>query len=231
MKKIVFLSVVIMLTAFVMAAQAESRPGVMPELVIDNGLKDCGCPPCCDKEVILDSDKDGVPDNLDKCPDTPEGVTVDKDGCPLDSDKDGVYDYKDKCPDTPYGLKVDEVGCSHEKLSIALNVEFDTAKAVVKEKYNGEIKKVADFMKKYPSTKAEIAGHTDNIGKEEYNKKLSQARADSIKQYLIDKFGIDSSRLSAVGYGFDKPIADNATEEGRQKNRRVEAVLETVQVR
>jgi len=238
MKKIGVLVFIIMMMAVVTAAQAEVRAGGLPPLVIDNSIKDCSCPPCCN---VLDSDKDGVPDNLDKCPNTPEGVAVDKDGCPLDSDKDGVPDYLDKCPDTPAGVAVDKDGCPppvekkqeaqapvQEKISIALNVEFDTAKAVVKKKYHDNIKKVADFMKAYPETNAVIEGHTDNIGNEDYNVKLSQDRANSIRQYLIDNFGIDASRLTATGYGPNRPIASNDTEEGRQKNRRVQAVIETV---
>jgi OOP family OmpA-OmpF porin len=113
-------------------------------------------------------------------------------------------------------------------VTIALNVEFDTNKAVVKEIYNNDIKKVADFMKAYPKTTAVIEGHTDNISSAEYNQKLSQARANSVRQYLINNFGIKASRLSAVGYGLTKPIASNDTEEGRQKNRRVQAVIKTV---
>ncbi|MFZ2398334.1 MAG: OmpA family protein [Smithella sp.] len=115
-----------------------------------------------------------------------------------------------------------------EKVTITLNVQFDTNKAVIKEKYNDDIKKVADFMKEFPDTTAEIGGHTDNIASAEYNQKLSQARADSVRQYLINNFGIKASRLSAVGYGLTKPIAGNDTEEGRQKNRRVQAVIKTV---
>jgi OOP family OmpA-OmpF porin len=201
-------------------------------------------------EVIVDSDKDGVPDNLDKCPNTPFGVAVDKDGCPLDSDHDGVPDFLDKCPNTPAGAAVDKDGCSseqkqeakvvvtepplQEKVSIALNVEFDTAKAVIKKKYHDEIKKVADFMKAHPETNAVIEGHTDNVDRHNdpsRNIKLSQARADSIRQYLIDKFEINASRITAVGYGPSKPIASNDTEEGRKKNRRVQAVIEAVKTK
>ena len=185
-----------------------------------------GCP--------LDSDKDGVPDYLDKCPNTPAGVAVDKDGCPPDSDKDGVPDYLDKCPDTPAGAIVDENGCVHEKVSMTLNVEFDTAKAVIKKKYHNELKKVADFIKAFPGTNAVIEGHTDNVDRfnnPENNIRLSQARADSVRQYLIDNFGIDASRITAVGYGPDKPIASNDTKEGRQKNRRVHAVIETMKIK
>ncbi|MBM4272631.1 MAG: OmpA family protein [Deltaproteobacteria bacterium] len=193
-----------------------------------------GCP--------LDSDGDGVPDYLDKCPDTPRGKKVDKDGCHteemkvereapavVDSDGDGVPDAADKCPDTPKGVKVDKDGCPiQEKVRITLDVKFDTGKAVIKPRYHKEIKKLADFMIKYPETKATIEGHTDNVGKEAANVKLSQARADSIKNYLVKKFKIAPSRLEAVGYGPKKPIASNKTADGRQKNRRVEAEIDTV---
>jgi outer membrane protein OmpA-like peptidoglycan-associated protein len=119
-----------------------------------------------------------------------------------------------------------------EKITITLNVKFDTAKTVVKKKYHNDIKRVADFMKAYPATTAVIEGYTDNVDKfnnPENNIKLSQARADNVRQYLVDNFGIDASRITAVGYGPDKPIASNDTKKGRQKNRRVQAVIETVQ--
>jgi OOP family OmpA-OmpF porin len=122
----------------------------------------------------------------------------------------------------------------HEKISIALNVKFDTAKFDVKKKYHNEIKKVANFMKAYPGTKAVIEGHTDNVdvfNNKDNNIRLSQARADSIRNYLVDNFGIDASRITAVGYGPDKPIASNDTKEGRQQNRRVQAVIETVEIK
>jgi len=122
---------------------------------------------------------------------------------------------------------IDCPGCE-TLVTIALDVEFDTNKAIVKDKYRNEIKKVADFMKKYPNTTAVIEGHTDNVYTAEYNQKLSQARAYSVRQYLINNFGIKASRLTAVGYGLTKPIASNNTEEGRQKNRRVQAVIKAM---
>jgi OOP family OmpA-OmpF porin len=172
-----------------------------------------------------------VCDGLDKCPNTPLGCIVDKDGCPIDSDNDGVCDGLDKCPNTPAGAIVDKDGCMHEKITINLDVEFDFDKYVVKDKYNGEIKKVADFMKEFPKTTAAIEGHTDNVGTAAYNEKLSKKRANSVRQYLINNFGIKASRLTATGYGFTKPIASNDTDEGRQRNRRVQAVLEAIEIK
>jgi OOP family OmpA-OmpF porin len=186
-------------------------------------VDDDGCP--------IDSDHDGVPDCMDKCPNTPQGCIVDKDGCPIDSDHDGVPDCMDKCPNTPAGAIVDKDGCMHEKVTIRLDVEFDTAKWDVKEKYRDEIRKVADFMKEHPKSIASIDGHTDNVGKAPYNLGLSKNRANSVRQYLINNFGIKASRLTATGYGLTRPIASNDTEEGRQKNRRVEAVLEAIDIK
>jgi len=174
----------------------------------------------------MDTDGDGVYDDRDRCPDTPRGVKVDSDGCPLDTDGDGVPDYKDECPDTPKGAKVDEKGCPEQltkEICIILNIEFDFDKADIKPQYHDDIKKVADCMTEYPDTTAVIEGHTDNKGDEAYNLKLSQMRAEAVMQYLIDEFGVAPERLTAKGFGESQPIADNSTEEGRQKNRRVYA--------
>jgi len=173
-----------------------------------------------------DTDGDGVIDKLDQCPDTPAGVKVDEVGCPLDSDKDGVYDYLDKCPDTPIELKVDKDGCPM-KVTINLNVLFDFDKSDIKPKYHNEIKRVADYMNAYPWEKATLEGHTDSKGTDAYNQKLSQRRVDAVQKYLVEKFGISADRLKAVGYGESRPIATNDTDEGRQLNRRVQAVMET----
>ena len=113
-----------------------------------------------------------------------------------------------------------------EPVVITLNIEFATGKSAIKPKYHDEIKKVADYMTENPDTKAVIEGYTDNVGKAAANVKLSRARANSVKGYLVKKFGIDASRLDAAGYGPKKPIASNKTADGRQKNRRVEARIE-----
>ena len=107
-----------------------------------------------------------------------------------------------------------------------IDVKFKTNKADIVPKYDGELAEFADVLKKNPDLNVTIEGYTDNVGTAKYNKKLSQRRAESVKKYLVDKFGIDASRLKAVGYGLEKPIASNKTEEGRKKNRRVEAVVD-----
>lgn len=116
-----------------------------------------------------------------------------------------------------------------EKICMTLNVEFDFDKSDVKSKYHGVLEKVAEFMKQYPQTTTVIEGHTDNRGKYEYNIRLSERRAESVKNYLVEKFGVEASRLSTKGYGYTKPVATNATAAGRQKNRRIDAVFECVQ--
>jgi len=169
-----------------------------------------------------DSDKDGVYDDADKCPGTPEGAPVDSVGCPLDSDGDGVYDYLDKCPGTKKGYKVNAEGCF---IAATLNVNFKTNSADIADGYDQEISDFAEFLKANPSVHVEIQGHTDSAGKDAYNQKLSQKRADSIVKELINKYGIESSRLTAVGYGETQPIAPNDTPENMLKNRRIETVV------
>jgi OOP family OmpA-OmpF porin len=173
-----------------------------------------------------DADMDGVVDSADRCPGTPDGVSVDAAGCPLDSDGDGVYDYQDQCPDTKASLKVDEKGCPMaltESVSIDLTVTFDNNSEVVKESFFEEIKSVADFMNQYEGTSVVIEGHTDDRGSAEYNRNLSDRRAKAVAKVLVERFGIDSSRVSAIGYGEAQPIASNDTAEGRVTNRRVVA--------
>jgi len=118
-----------------------------------------------------------------------------------------------------------------EHLCMSLLVEFDSGKADIRPQYRDEIAKVAEYMKKYPTTTALIEGHTDNVGGYEYNMKLSQKRADNVVKYLVDNFGIDRSRLTAKGYGYTRAIAYNKTAEGRQKNRRINAVIDCVTVK
>ncbi len=145
-----------------------------------------------------------------------------------DADGDGIPDSRDKCPGTSAGAKVDADGCYiiiEKPVTIRLEVLFDFDKSVVKPEYYPEIKKVADFMKQYPMTDTVIEGHTDSVGTAAYNLSLSQRRAEAVRQVLIDQFKVDASRLTSVGYGEERPIADNRTAEGRQLNRRVVAVV------
>jgi OOP family OmpA-OmpF porin len=115
-----------------------------------------------------------------------------------------------------------------DRLCVNLNMEFDTGKADIKPQYRDEIAKVGDFMKQYPTTTAVIEGHTDNVGSYDYNMKLSQQRAENVVDYLVKNFGIEKSRLEAKGYGYTRRIAYNSTPEGRQKNRRINAIIDCI---
>jgi OmpA-OmpF porin, OOP family len=147
---------------------------------------------------------------------------------PLDSDGDGVTDDIDKCPNTPRGREVDATGCEfalHKTESMRLDINFATDKAEITEAYKGEVEKAAKFLKHYGNVKAEIAGYTDTTGSHMHNAKLSQRRADAVRDMLITSYNIEAGRLTAVGYAESNPIATNATAEGRAQNRRVIAVM------
>jgi OOP family OmpA-OmpF porin len=171
------------------------------------------------KGCPFDSDQDGVPDYLDKCPNTPFGVKVDAQGCPLDSDGDGVPDYLDRCPGTPHGLKVDASGCEIEEL-VLRGVNFETASAQLTAESASVLDAVVVTLRQRPNARAEIHGYTDAVGSEAYNQKLSERRADSVVDYFVNH-GIPAQNLSAKGFGKANPIASNATAEGRAENRRV----------
>ena len=177
-----------------------------------------GCP-------YPDRDKDGVTDNKDRCPEEP-GSTK-NDGCPVvDRDGDGVADGTDRCPDTPGPAS--NYGCPEDVKTqltyIGKNIYFHTDKATLQDISYDPLNQLADILKKYPKAKLTIEGHTDNTGSNAYNKKLSDNRAKAVVDYLVNK-GIDASRLTAVGYGEDKPVTSNKNAEGRTHNRRVELIL------
>jgi len=119
------------------------------------------------------------------------------------------------------GAKVDTVGCM---TLINLNINFDTDKSVIKDSYNSRIAEFAKMMKANPKLKASIEAHTDSVGSNAYNQKLSERRAASTVKALTD-LGVDSTKIKAVGFGETRPVASNETVEGRAENRRVEAVM------
>ena len=148
-----------------------------------------------------DDDQDGVPNSVDKCPGTPLNVVVDADGCPRQ-------------------ISVDDA------LRMELRVFFDNDKTVIKDQYKPEIQKVAEKMNEYPNSTASIEGHASKTGPSaRYNQRLSEARANAVKSMLVNQFGVAPQRISTVGYGYDRPIADNNTAEGRAMNRRVYAII------
>jgi len=175
-----------------------------------------------------DADRDGVADAADECPDTQRGMQVDANGCPLDADQDGVLGAADLCPNSPYGEPVDETGC-RPRLAVAqeftLLLTFEPASAKIVGDPHGALAEVAALMTQYPETTVVIEGHTDDRGPLKANLKMSKARADAVAKVLIADLGIDASRVSTKGYGKTRPIATNATKEGRERNRRVVAVV------
>ena len=140
---------------------------------------------------------------------------------PDDSDGDGVPNGKDKCPDTPAGTRVDGDGCPLAKV-IALNgvtFEFDSTR--LRPDALTILDQASGILTKYPDMQVEVAGHTDSKGSEAYNLNLSDGRAASVREYFVSK-GVPESQISSKGYGEAEPVADNATDEGRERNRRVE---------
>lgn len=169
-----------------------------------------------------------MPDYKDECPNTPEAAFghIDAKGCELDSDGDGVPDYKDECPLVP-GLKNNK-GCPEVKREIRQllqkamqGIEFETGKSTIKSKSFPLLDQIANIFIENSNYIIEVQGHTDNTGKAESNKTLSDKRAHAVMDYMIKK-GVPAERMTAVGYGQEQPIADNNTKAGRAKNRRVE---------
>jgi outer membrane protein OmpA-like peptidoglycan-associated protein len=181
-----------------------------------------------------DNDGDGLVDKIDQCPDEPEDKDgfEDDDGCPdPDNDKDGIPDDKDKCPNDPAPGTID--GCpqkyqlivvTENKIELKQTVFFDTNKATIKKVSFPLLDEVAQALKDNPTIKVRIEGHTDSQGNDNFNMKLSQRRAESVRTYLIGK-GIEADRMVPQGYGETVPIADNRTSAGRAQNRRVEFVI------
>ncbi len=221
--------------------------------------------------TIIDADKDGVPDKIDLCPDTPARVSVEDSGCPADSDQDGVPDYKDKCPNTIKGTFVNELGCvkdtdadgvpddedkcpqtpkntpvDHTGCPEAANAapQAPPEQAIAKpagpekdwilegiqfeklsDKLTSNSKSILDeaiaILKANSAVTIEIQGYTDSWGKPKLNQNLSEKRAKAVREYMI-KQGIEPNRLTAKGYGEAHPRFDNWTQEGRNRNRRIE---------
>ena len=185
-------------------------PGTpLGRLVDENG---CEFPP--------DEDGDGVEDAKDACPGTPDGVAVDDRGCPLDRDGDGVPDYQDDCPDSQAGTKVGADGCYVlPDPPVEFTVRFDTDEADIRPDQRAVLREGAALLRQYPAAEAVIEGHTDDTGREAYNQGLSERRAAAVRDHLIAA-GVRADRLSMVGHGESRPIADNNSAEGRQQNRR-----------
>ena len=193
--------------------------------------KDDNCPTVAGLKALAgcpDADGDGVADGDDKCVNT-AGPAANK-GCPWpDTDGDGVLDKDDNCVDVKG--TVANNGCPEvsEEVQKQLNeyaktILFDTGKSTIKSQSAEVLGDIIKILKEYPTSKFTVEGHTDSVGSEKLNQRLSDSRANSVKEYLIEN-GIDAFRLSALGYGESKPIDSNKTRKGRANNRRVEINL------
>jgi outer membrane protein OmpA-like peptidoglycan-associated protein len=191
----------------------------------DGYLDDDGCPD-------LDNDADGIPDAKDKCPNEPEDFDgfEDADGCPdPDNDKDTVADVYDECPNTPGQPGGEHPGCpnlvvvTEKEIRITQQIQFDFNKSTIKPVSFPILDAVADVLQRNPKILIEVQGHTDNVGQKDYNQKLSQQRAESVRAYLVQK-GIDVNRLVAKGYGMNQPLVPNTSDGNRALNRRVQFI-------
>ena len=176
-----------------------------------------------------DNDKDGIADAEDKCPN--EAGPKENGGCPdTDRDKDTVVDRLDKCPDVPGD--VDNDGCpktkyivvTKEKIELKQKVHFATDSSKILSDSFAMLSEIGDVLKKRPEVKIRIEGHTDSRGSLNHNMKLSQSRADSVKQFLVGQ-GVAEDRMESRGFGPTQSIEDNRTAAGREANRRVEFII------
>lgn len=181
-----------------------------------------GCP--------VDNDCDGVPDHQDRCPRSRLGAQVDERGCAggngngacPDEDADGVCDLRDACPGTPPGVAVNERGCDRIALD-GVNFERDRSELTLMARRR--LDEILPGLRQRQFQRLTVVGHTDSRRTEEYNKQLSEARAEAVRDYLISQ-GIAPERIGARGDGESQPIASNDTDEGRAQNRRVELHLD-----
>jgi len=174
-------------------------------------------------KVDGDDDNDGVLNSVDQCPTTPAGTKVDSSGCKVDGDddNDGVLNSLDRCPTTPAGNVVNSDGC---ELIMNLHINFENNSYEVDADSLVRVQKFAKFLIDFPNYTAQITGHTNSIGREATNQKLSENRASAVRDLII-KQGVDASRITAVGKGENSPVASNDTAEGLAQNRRIEATL------
>ncbi len=194
----------------------------------DGYLDDDGCPE-------IDNDLDGIVDANDKCPNEPEDPDgfEDEDGCPdPDNDKDTVLDVQDQCPNEPGSTTQEPLGCPAKpalvlvtdcEVKITQQIHFEYNKDKIRPESYPILDAVVEALDKNPDIKLEVQGHTDNRGSARYNKDLSNRRAGSVRKYLV-AHGVTTDRLTSVGYGFDRPLVDNSTDQNRALNRRVQFI-------
>lgn len=237
MRKLIFLVLLILLaggcsTAPVgqqMAPAVDSDGDRVPDTVdrcpgtpsgVTVGTNGCG----------LDTDLDGVFDYLDRCAATPVGFPVDLKGCALDSDHDGVPDGRDQCPDTESAVRIDSFGCPPPKVddraqaepaTLELQVLFQSGKSVLGDNNDQEFQRGVEFIRNHPHSKVIVEGHTDSVGPARYNQLLAEKRAKVVRRALASRLGNRAPAMQVLGVGEADPVADNSSQEGRARNRRV----------
>jgi outer membrane protein OmpA-like peptidoglycan-associated protein len=209
MKKIFMLIVVMMLISFISVVQAEARAGGSPASnecsVTSTGPRAGGLSPLMVDDRIID------------CPCPPYCPPAVAEPAPPPVAVKRVVPP----PPAPRPVVI-------ERGRQTLDVKFDFDKSTIKAGDYNDIDDLSQVMKDYPDLKVVVEGHTDSIGSDAYNKTLSQERADAVKKYMVEKNGINANRIKAIGFGEERPIASNDTEEGRSQNRRVEAVVDYI---
>jgi outer membrane protein OmpA-like peptidoglycan-associated protein len=200
----------------------------------DGYLDEDGCPePDNDLDTVADeSDRDGSGKDCKNDPEDPDGFE-DADGCPdLDNDKDTVVDLDDQCPNEPGEPGGDKPGCpkkpslvivTEKEIKITQQIHFEFDKDRIRPESFPILDAVVDVLVQNPKIRIEIQGHTDNKGSAFYNKSLSDRRATSVRKYLTSK-GIDAGRLTSKGYGMERPMVPNSSEQNRALNRRVQFI-------
>ena len=201
--------------------------------IVNNYMDEDGCPDSSD------TDGDGYADDVDRCPyDTEDKDKFeDQDGCPeLDNDGDAIPDATDQCPNQRevYNNVTDEDGCPDDSSRVVVEasqirindvIYFDAGKATIQQRSYDLLNEIAAVVVAHPEIKKiRVEGHTDSDGNDLANLKLSQARAESVRAYLMSK-GVEAERLDPAGFGEARPIADNKSSDGKSKNRRVEFVI------
>jgi outer membrane protein OmpA-like peptidoglycan-associated protein len=190
----------------------------------DGYLDTDGCPE-------PDNDLDTLLDASDRCTDEPEDMDGyrDDDGCPdLDNDSDRFLDVDDRCPNEPgvpeeQGCPPEGVQITTEAIRINQKIHFEFNRAVIRPESFGILDRVVQVLVAYPNITLEIQGHTDSQGADDYNLRLSDQRAQSVRVYL-EEHGVPGTRLTSRGYGETRPIESNRTSAGRAANRRVEFI-------
>jgi OOP family OmpA-OmpF porin len=222
MKKIGMLVFIIMMMAVVTAVQAEVRAGGLPALVVDDRISDDNAPaPAPARAGALPAIT--VDERIPNCT-----CKTDPSCCakPVVASAPVPEPVPEPAPVVVPPPAPAPKPVIIEKGRQTLNVEFDFDKSTIKKGYYQDIDNLAGVMKQYPDLNLVIEGHTDRIGSDAYNEKLSRERADAVKNYMVEKNGIDANRIKAIGFGEKQPVASNDTSEGRAQNRRVEAAVD-----